>query len=122
MKMVLLKLVLICQLAISKKHKLIKENVFDLIFKLFFKNNVYRFPNEVKMINELGGDCWFIVRPKMDNVSNHESETALKWQDFDKIINSRDRSLAGKTLVPHGLFLNKVYYSGDALNVGIQKG
>ena len=45
---ILLKLVLICQLAISKKHKLIKENVFDLIFKLFFKNNVYRFPNEVK--------------------------------------------------------------------------
>lgn len=45
-----------------------------------------RFPNEVKMINELGGDCWFVVRPKMDNVSNHESETSLKWQDFDKII------------------------------------
>ncbi len=49
-------------------------------------------------------------------------QNRINSEDFDKIINSRDRSLAGKTLVPHGLFLNKVYYSGDALNVGIQKG
>lgn len=45
-----------------------------------------RFPNEANMVNEMGGDCWFIVRPKLDNVSNHESETSLKWQDFDKVI------------------------------------
>jgi hypothetical protein len=38
------------------------------------------------MIRELGGDCWFISRPKFDNISNHESETALKWQDFDNVI------------------------------------
>lgn len=51
-----------------------------------------RFPNERKMIEELGGTCWFIVRPKLDNVSNHLSETALKWQEFENII-INDKSL-----------------------------
>lgn len=45
-----------------------------------------RFPNERKMIEELGGTCWFIIRPKLDNVSNHLSETALKWQEFENLI------------------------------------
>ena len=46
-----------------------------------------RFPNELKLIEELGGDAWFVVRPTIDNVSNHISETSLFWQDFgDKII------------------------------------
>ena len=51
-----------------------------------------RFPNERKMIEELGGTCWFIIRPKLDNVSNHLSETALKWQEFENII-VNDKSL-----------------------------
>jgi hypothetical protein len=45
-----------------------------------------RFPNEKKMIEELGGTCWFVVRPKIDNVSNHESETSVSWKDFDNVI------------------------------------
>ena len=45
-----------------------------------------RFPNEANLIKELNGDLWFIVRPKIDNVSNHESETSLKWQNFENII------------------------------------
>lgn len=50
-----------------------------------------RFPNEVDMIRELGGTCWFIIRPKLNNISNHISETALKWQDFDNlIVNDKD--------------------------------
>ena len=50
-----------------------------------------RFPNERKLIEDLGGTCWFIVRPKLDNVLNHESETSLKWQDFKHIlINDKD--------------------------------
>lgn len=49
-----------------------------------------RFPNEKKMIEDLNGECWFIVRP-INVFSNHESETALRWQDFDNvIINNRD--------------------------------
>lgn len=45
-----------------------------------------RFPNEVAMIRELGGDIWFITRPRMDNVSNHRSETSVRWKDADFVI------------------------------------
>ena len=45
-----------------------------------------RFPNERDLIEQLGGTLWFVVRPKFDNVSNHISETALKWQEFSNII------------------------------------
>lgn len=45
-----------------------------------------RFPNEANLINEKKGDMWFIIRPKFDNISNHISETSLKWQDFDNLI------------------------------------
>ena len=46
-----------------------------------------RFPNEVELINELGGDIWYVVRPKIDLVLNHESETSLCWQYFgDRVI------------------------------------
>lgn len=51
-----------------------------------------RFPNEKKLIESLGGTCWYIVRPKIDNVSNHESEISITWKDFDNvIINSGSR-------------------------------
>ena len=50
-----------------------------------------RFPNERALIEELGGSCWFIVRPRVDNISNHPSETSLKWQEFRNII-INDRS------------------------------
>lgn len=42
-----------------------------------------RFPNERKVIEELGGTVFFVIRPDMLEVSNHESETSLHWQDFD---------------------------------------
>jgi hypothetical protein len=46
-----------------------------------------RFPNEKKMIEELGGECWFIVRPTLDNISNHESETSITWNNcWNRII------------------------------------
>lgn len=45
-----------------------------------------RFPNEAQAISDLGGECWFVVRPNINNVLNHESETSLHWQDFDNII------------------------------------
>ena len=49
-----------------------------------------RFPNEAKFIKDLNtkmlSRLWFVLRPKLDNISNHESETALKWQDFRNII------------------------------------
>lgn len=47
-----------------------------------------RFPNEKNAILNLGGDVFFIIRSNSLSVSNHPSETALKWQDFedDKVI------------------------------------
>ena len=42
-----------------------------------------RFPNERKAIEELGGECFFIIRPINTNISNHISETALTWNMFD---------------------------------------
>lgn len=50
-----------------------------------------RFPNEREAILKRSGRVFFIVRPNVSEVSNHPSETALKWQDFDVndvIINS----------------------------------
>lgn len=46
-----------------------------------------RFPNEKKMIEELGGDCWFVTRTTLDNISNHESETSITWHNcWNKLI------------------------------------
>ena len=46
-----------------------------------------RFLNEKRMIEELGGDCWFVTRTTLDNISNHISETSIKWGDcWNKII------------------------------------
>ena len=52
-----------------------------------------RFLNEKKMIENLGGECWFIIRPNQLNISNHISETQLNWSFFnDKIImNTMDK-------------------------------
>lgn len=51
-----------------------------------------RFPNEKQTILNASGEVFFIIRPNHMSVSNHASETALKWQDFDDkhiIINDR---------------------------------
>lgn len=45
-----------------------------------------RFPNEMEMLSEAGAECWYVVRNRFDNVSNHESETSLSWDMFgDKV-------------------------------------
>lgn len=66
-----------------------------------------RFPNEKKLIEELGGTCWYVIRPTLDNVSNHESETSLKWKNFENII-VNDNSL--EYLTYHwNLFMERGY-------------
>jgi hypothetical protein len=46
-----------------------------------------RFQNEKKMIEELGGHTWFVVRPTLENISNHESENSIIWQHcYNKVI------------------------------------
>ena len=60
------------------------------------KNYVFddvRFENELNLIKELGGDCWFVIRPKIDCVSNHESETSLTWKNFGNKIIINDSTL-----------------------------
>ena len=42
-----------------------------------------RFPNEKRRIEEIGGDVYFIIRPNYWDVSNHPSEKALKYTDFN---------------------------------------
>lgn len=42
-----------------------------------------RFPNEREAILERSGEVFFIIRTNISQVSNHASETALRWQDFD---------------------------------------
>jgi hypothetical protein len=60
---------------VNETKKLIqdgKKYVFDDV----------RLQNELDFIKSLNGVRIFVLRPKIDNVSNHESETTLKWQDF----------------------------------------
>ena len=42
-----------------------------------------RFINELQALKELGAECWFIIRNKVDNISNHPSETSLNYRMFD---------------------------------------
>ena len=51
-----------------------------------------RFPNEREMIESMGGECFYIVRSHMLDVSNHSSETSLNHHMFAPhhvIINNR---------------------------------
>lgn len=65
---------------VNRIREMIKDNVNYVIDDV-------RFPNEKRMIEELGGDCWFVTRTTLDNVSNHESETSITWKDcMNKVI------------------------------------
>lgn len=46
-----------------------------------------RFPNEKRFIEQMCGECWFVTRPIINNVSNHPSETSISWNHcWNKII------------------------------------
>lgn len=46
-----------------------------------------RFENEAKMIKDMGGEMWKIIRPSIVNKSTHVSEGQLdNWDGFDRII------------------------------------
>lgn len=49
-----------------------------------------RFPNEKRAIEQNFGVCTYILRPKNPYISNHDSETALNWTDFDNVIINRE--------------------------------
>lgn len=46
------------------------------------------------------------------------SDGRIRPDDFFAIIDSKNRALAGKTVPPHGLFLNKVFYKEGEVNFG----
>lgn len=71
---------------VDRLREMIKPNT-DYVFE------DTRFPNEKKMLEELDIDCWYIVRPTIDNISNHISETSLKWQDFGNNVIINDKCL-----------------------------
>ena len=52
-----------------------------------------RFKNEKDALMQLGVCIWFVVRPELDKISNHESETTLKWQDFGNKVIVNDSTL-----------------------------
>ena len=65
---------------VNRIREMIEDNVNYVIDDV-------RFPNEKRMIEELGGDCWFVTRTTLDNISNHESETSITWKDcMNKVI------------------------------------
>ena len=67
----------------------VKGQIFEMLAEDNGTNIVIddlRFPNEKVMLHGLGAHCWYVVRPKFDNMSMHESETSLTWLDFHNII------------------------------------
>ena len=52
-----------------------------------------RFHNERKALMGIGACIWFVIRPELEGISNHESETTLKWQDFGNKVIVNDSTL-----------------------------
>lgn len=40
-----------------------------------------RFENEIKMLSDFNANLFFVIRPSNFNVSNHESDTSILWDD-----------------------------------------
>lgn len=71
-----------------------------------------RFPNEKEAIEKLGGDVYFVIRPNCWEVSNHPSETALSYKDFNPnhvIIND----LTEEQMIT---YFNAWYFNNEYLN------
>ena len=45
-----------------------------------------RFPNEARMIVELGGQLWWVHRPGYGPVNSHSSDNTLTYEDFDYVV------------------------------------
>ena len=82
----------------------------DRIKQLIDENKNYvfddvRFQNEKQMIEELGGDVWFITRTTLDNISNHESETSISWKQC------WNRIIINNSTLPNLLFRWEIFIS-----------
>jgi hypothetical protein len=69
---------------VEKTIKRIKKNVNYVCDDV-------RFPNELNALRKLKALDIFILRPNHFDISNHKSETSLKWNDFSyKIFNNKN--------------------------------
>ena len=71
-----------------------------------------RFPDEKRRIEEIGGDVYFIIRPNYWDVSNHPSEKALKYTDFNDnriIINEYSKEQMIE-------YFNALYFTDEYIN------
>lgn len=83
-----------------------------------------RFPNERKAIESLGGEVYYIIRPRMIDVSNHASETSLSYTEFEPdhiIINDgtiKDLEATGcDTLLDYGVANGEDASDDDHVNL-----
>lgn len=69
-----------------------------------------RFENEKKFIESISGESWYIMRTDNFLISNHNSETALNWKNFENnvIINNVNLNLFKKRWVR---YLKNITYS-----------
>lgn len=78
-----------------------------------------RFANEKKFVEgDLNGICWYIIRTSNFDISNHESEVSLKWNDFDNIcINKYKKSTLHKKWNEYlGCLLNPLFRMDTIFN------
>lgn len=77
-------------------NNLIYDIKNDSTHNLFVIDDV-RFQNEKTAIENINGQCFFIVRPdNIANVSNHASEISIQWKDFpykNIIINDTQKNI-----------------------------
>lgn len=113
----------------------LRENIINSPKQVVCVDDI-RFPNERKVVEELGGTCFFVMRPQCEIMSNHSSETSIKWQDFDNrhiILNETDETFFINTFLDElkenfrysyesPIFLSSnVYYTDYKTDFGVAK-
>lgn len=113
----------------------LKENIVNSSADYICIDDI-RFQNEMEVVESLGGECFFILRPQAEVVSNHSSETSIRWQDFNPshiIINETTEDMLKNSFIE--LFSNEFrpnndcpillsaneYYTVHNTNFGVEK-
>ena len=78
-----------------------------------------RFPNEKKMIESMGGEVYFVIRPENTYYSNHISEVSLRRNDFRSnniILNNVSKEkliICWKNVITSGILLGESLSNSD---------
>lgn len=86
----------------------------DCSKKLDTIRTIYQFQieineNDIKILVKGNGFLYNMVRILVGTLLDI-NEGRIKLSDLESIMNARDRRLAGRTALPHGLYLHEVYY------------